>query len=145
MQFPHLICGGFSVEENETHDRPQFFWVSTCVGIEGDARQFEDKFIPEPNGHKVCSRIGETNQQHESWGLPRLNIEKHPAPILYWHCNYPENILNRPIWTWTFNLRWKSQSQGQLHCNPNVFDNDNFFRQRRCAGRRASITHCARA
>lgn len=49
---PHLICGGFSQEdtENALIDL-NFLNVQNVLALRGDARKFEDKFIPETNGH----------------------------------------------------------------------------------------------
>ncbi len=49
---PHLICGGFSVEdtENALIDL-HFLGFDNVLALRGDARQFDKKFIPEPHGH----------------------------------------------------------------------------------------------
>lgn len=52
---PHLICGGFSVEETENALIDlNFLGINNVLALRGDARQFEDKFIPEENGHKYA-------------------------------------------------------------------------------------------
>ncbi len=49
---PHLICGGFSVEdtENALIDL-HFLGFDNVLALRGDARQFDKKFVPEPHGH----------------------------------------------------------------------------------------------
>jgi methylenetetrahydrofolate reductase (NADPH) len=55
---PHLICGGFSVEETENALIDlAFLGIDNVLALRGDARQFEDKFIPEKNGHKYASDL----------------------------------------------------------------------------------------
>ncbi len=52
---PHLICGGFSVEETENALIDlNFLGINNVLALRGDARQFEDKFTPEENGHKYA-------------------------------------------------------------------------------------------
>jgi methylenetetrahydrofolate reductase (NADPH) len=52
---PHLICGGFSVEETENALIDlNFLGINNVLALRGDARQFEDKFIAEENGHKYA-------------------------------------------------------------------------------------------
>lgn len=52
---PHLICGGFSVEETENALIDlHFLGINNVLALRGDARRFEDKFIPEPSGHKYA-------------------------------------------------------------------------------------------
>lgn len=52
---PHLICGGFSVEETENALIDlNFLGINNVLALRGDARQFEDKFTPEPDGHKYA-------------------------------------------------------------------------------------------
>ena len=52
---PHLICGGFSVEETENALIDlKFLGIDNVLALRGDARHFEDKFIPEKDGHKFA-------------------------------------------------------------------------------------------
>lgn len=52
---PHLICGGFTVEETENALIDlHFLGINNVLALRGDPRQFEDKFIPEKRGHKYA-------------------------------------------------------------------------------------------
>jgi len=64
---PHLICGGFSAEETENALIDlNFLGINNVLALRGDARQFEDKFMPEEHGHKyaldLVHQIADMNQ-----------------------------------------------------------------------------------
>ena len=55
---PHLICGGFSV--NETEDaliNLHYLGIDNVLVLRGDAAKNETAFLPEPGGHKFASDL----------------------------------------------------------------------------------------
>ncbi|RYY55502.1 MAG: methylenetetrahydrofolate reductase [NAD(P)H], partial [Chitinophagaceae bacterium] len=55
---PHLICGGFSV--NDTEDallNLQYLGIDNVLVLRGDAAKNETTFEPEPGGHKFASDL----------------------------------------------------------------------------------------
>ena len=52
---PHLICGGFTIEETENALIDlHFLGIDNVLLLRGDARKFEDKFEPEVGGHSYA-------------------------------------------------------------------------------------------
>lgn len=55
---PHLICGGFSV--NETEDaliNLNYLGIDNVLVLRGDAAKNETAFLPEPGGHQYASDL----------------------------------------------------------------------------------------
>jgi methylenetetrahydrofolate reductase (NADPH) len=55
---PHIICGGFSVEETENALIDlNFLGIDNVLLLRGDAIKSESTFIPEPDGHKYATDL----------------------------------------------------------------------------------------
>lgn len=55
---PHLICGGFSI--NETEDaliNLNYLGINNVLVLRGDAAKSETAFIPQPDGHKYAVEL----------------------------------------------------------------------------------------
>jgi methylenetetrahydrofolate reductase (NADPH) len=55
---PHLICGGFGI--NETEDaliNLHYLGIDNVLVLRGDAAKNENAFLPEPGGHKYASDL----------------------------------------------------------------------------------------
>lgn len=55
---PHIICGGFTVEETENALIDlHFLGIDNVLLLRGDAIKSEGRFTPEPNGHAYASDL----------------------------------------------------------------------------------------
>lgn len=55
---PHLICGGFTVEETENALIDlQFLGIDNVLALRGDPIKTEPTFIPEPSGHQYAVEL----------------------------------------------------------------------------------------
>lgn len=64
---PHLICGGFTVQETENALIDlSFLGLQNILALRGDPRRFEDKFEAEPGGHRyaldLVRQVSDMNQ-----------------------------------------------------------------------------------
>ena len=113
---PHLICGGFSIEETENALIDlNFLGINNVLTLRGDARQFEDKFIAEPNGHKYAVDLVK-QVQHMNQGIYLdSNIEKGtPTDFCIGVAGYPEKHFEAPNFA-------KNRCRSQLYRDTNVF------------------------
>lgn len=75
---PHLICGGFKVEETENAlIELAYLGVQNVLALRGDARKFEKTFVPEPGGHKYA--IDMVKQMHDMNEGRYLDADLHDA------------------------------------------------------------------
>lgn len=57
---PHMICGGFSKEETENALIDlDFLGIDNVLALRGDPIKSEQRFMPEPDGHKFASELVE--------------------------------------------------------------------------------------
>ena len=55
---PHLICGGFTKENTEDALIDlNFLNINNVLALRGDARKFDNKFIPEEGGHSYATEL----------------------------------------------------------------------------------------
>jgi methylenetetrahydrofolate reductase (NADPH) len=127
---PHLICGGFSIEETENALIDlNFLGINNVLALRGDARQFEDKFIPETNGHHyavdLVKQIDSMNKGH----YLDTNIEKGAkTDFCIGVAGYPEKHFEAPnLETDLLFMSDKIKAGGDYIVTQMFFDNKNYF------------------
>ncbi len=127
---PHLICGGFTVEETENALIDlQFLGIDNVLALRGDARQFEDKFVPEENGHKYAlDLVKQINNMNHGVYLDE-NIEKgSPTDFCIGVAGYPEKHFEAPNLGIDIDyLKQKIDAGASYIVTQMFFDNSKFF------------------
>ncbi len=95
---PHLICGGFTIEETENALIDlKFLGIDNVLALRGDARQFEDKFVAEPNGHKYAVELVDQIQNMNQGNYLDTNIENGAkTEFCIGVAGYPEKHFESP-------------------------------------------------
>lgn len=128
---PHLICGGFSIDETENALIDlNFLGIDNVLALRGDARQFEDKFIPEPNGHKYAvDLVKQINDMNQGIYLDS-NIEKgSPTNFCIGVAGYPEKHFEAPSFLMDIEyLKQKIDAGASYIVTQMFFDNSKFFK-----------------
>jgi methylenetetrahydrofolate reductase (NADPH) len=128
---PHLICGGFSVEETENALIDlNFLGINNVLALRGDARQFEDKFIPEPNGHKYAVDLVKQMDQMNKGQYLDTNIEKGAkTDFCIGVAGYPEKHFEAPNLDTDIKFTVdKIKAGGDYIVTQMFFDNENYFK-----------------
>lgn len=127
---PHLICGGFSKSETENALIDlHFLGINNVLALRGDARQFEDKFIPEPNGHKYAvDLVGQIQQMNVGSYLDE-NIENAShSDFCIGIAGYPEKHFEAPNFDYDIAmLKRKVDAGADYIVTQMFFDNQKFF------------------
>lgn len=95
---PHLICGGFTLEdtENALIDL-NFLNIKNVLALRGDARKFEGKFIPEDGGHPYAIDLIRQIKDINSGKYLDTNIDNgEPTDFCIGIAGYPEKHFEAP-------------------------------------------------
>lgn len=127
---PHLICGGFSQEdtENALIDL-NFLNIQNVLALRGDARKFEDKFIPEVNGHYYASDLIKQIDGMNNGLYLDSNIEKgSKTDFCIGVAGYPEKHFESPNMELDLQyLKAKVDAGADYIVTQMFFDNAAFF------------------
>lgn len=95
---PHLICGGFTKDETENALIDlNFLGINNVLALRGDARQFEDKFYPEPEGHKYAiDLVRQIDQMNNGIYLDSSITNGEKSDFCIGIAGYPEKHFEAP-------------------------------------------------
>jgi methylenetetrahydrofolate reductase (NADPH) len=127
---PHLICGGFSVEETENALIDlNFLGINNVLALRGDARQFEDKFVPEENGHKYALElIRQIVGMNEGRYLDANIVNGERTDFCIGIAGYPEKHYEAPNFDTDLHYaKMKVEAGADYIVTQMFFDNQRFF------------------
>lgn len=128
---PHLICGGFSKEETENALIDlNFLNIQNVLALRGDARHFEDKFVPEPDGHKYASDLVEQVAQMNEGKYLDASIENGSSTdFCIGIAGYPEKHFESPNIDHDMSFtKLKIQKGASYIVTQMFFDNSHYFK-----------------
>lgn len=127
---PHLICGGFSREETENALIDlQFLGIDNVLALRGDARKFEDKFVPEEDGHKYAVDLVKQIHDMNQGIYLDSSIEKGTkTDFCIGVAGYPEKHFESPNFQLDIQyLKEKIDAGASYIVTQMFFDNEKFF------------------
>ncbi|HKK77120.1 MAG TPA: methylenetetrahydrofolate reductase [NAD(P)H] [Saprospiraceae bacterium] len=127
---PHLLCGGFSKEETENVLIDlNFLNIKNVLALRGDARKFETKFVPDPDGHHYAIDMVKQIADMNSGKYLDANIEHGEATdFCIGIAGYPEKHFEAP--NMESDLYWakkKVEAGADYIVTQMFFDNKKFF------------------
>lgn len=127
---PHLLCGGFTKEETENALIDlNFLGINNVLALRGDARQFEDKFVPEEGGHKYALELVQQIAGMNHGRYLDLNIsEGSKTDFCIGVAGYPEKHFEAPNFDMDMEyLKMKTDNGGDYIVTQMFFDNKKYF------------------
>lgn len=127
---PHLICGGFSKEETENALIDlSFLGINNVLALRGDARQFEDRFHPDPGGHKYAVDLVRQIEKMNKGIYLDPNLENAaPSEFCIGVAGYPEKHFEAPNIDLDLNyLKEKVEAGADYIVTQMFFDNSKYF------------------
>jgi len=128
---PHLICGGFSV--NETEDaliNLHYLGIDNVLVLRGDAAKNEMSFEPEPGGHKYASDLlKQVVDLNDGIYLEEDLRDSHKTGFCIGVAGYPEKHFEAPnMETDLKHLKKKVDLGADYIVTQMFFDNEKFQR-----------------
>jgi len=95
---PHIICGGFSLEETENALIDlNFLGIDNVLAIRGDAIKTESRFVPDPDGHYYAiDLIDQVVNMNKGNYLDEELQNTYPTNFCVGVAGYPEKHFEAP-------------------------------------------------
>ena len=128
---PHLICGGFTKEdtENALIDL-NFLNIKNVLAIRGDARKFDGRFIPEPDGHSFAIDMVKQVAEMNKGQYLDSNIENgEKSDFCIGISGYPEKHFESPNFQSDLqHTKAKVDAGANYIVTQMFFDNESYFK-----------------
>ena len=128
---PHIICGGFSVEETENALIDlSFLGIDNVLALRGDSIKSEGSFTPEPNGHHYAiDLVKQVKALNKGKYLHHEELmDTAPTNFCTGVAGYPEKHFEAPNLTSDMKyLKQKIDAGAEYIVTQMFFDNKKFF------------------
>ena len=127
---PHIICGGFSVEETENALIDlHYLGIDNVLAIRGDAIKNEKRFVPEPNGHDYATDLlGQIMEMNKGIYLDEDLTNPWPTEFCVGVAGYPEKHFEAPNMNSDLKyLKKKVELGAEYVVTQMFFDNSKYF------------------
>jgi methylenetetrahydrofolate reductase (NADPH) len=127
---PHLICGGFSREETENALIDlHFLGIDNVLLLRGDARRFEEKFVPAEGGHAYAlDLVLQTAAMNRGQYLDSNATDAAKTDFCIGVAGYPEKHFEAPNLDSDMHfLKKKIEAGANYIVTQMFFDNRKFF------------------
>lgn len=127
---PHLICGGFTKEDTENAlIELHFLNVNNVLALRGDARKFDDKFIPETEGNEYAlDLVQQINKMNQGIYLDPSIENGSQTNFCIGIAGYPEKHFEAPNMKSDLKYTKKKIEHGASYIVTQMFfDNKKFF------------------
>ncbi len=127
---PHLICGGFSVEETENALIDlQFLGIDNVLALRGDPIKTESTFVAEPNGHSYAvDLIGQINNMNSGKYLYDEVENSQKTDFCIGTAGYPEkHYESMNMKTDLHYLKKKVEAGAEYITTQMFFDNQKYY------------------
>jgi methylenetetrahydrofolate reductase (NADPH) len=127
---PHLICGGFTKEETENALIDlNFLNINNVLALRGDARKFDGKFVPEPDGHKFAiDLVKQVVDMNQGKYLDTNIVNGEKTDFCIGIAGYPEKHFEAPNMDLDLKyLKDKVDAGAEYIVTQMFFDNEKYF------------------